>query len=204
MYKLALLVVMLMMAVASIGCQQGGLSEEEVRSIVQEEVARQLAGTQAKDIVAQEVTTQLASVDDIVTQEVTSQMAGVDDIVGQEVTRQIHSIDTLTLSELYIKNKDGNNVIMLGGSPYAGILIFNSEGKRTATLSTTSVGNGALNLYTSNEQPFASIDDIYGTASLYLYNRYGVVVALVGVDASTGNGFSYLNDRYGKVTFLAP
>jgi len=75
MRKLVLLVVLLGVAGLSIGCQSG-LSEEEVRSIVREEVTRQLAGTQLKGI------------------------------VGKEVTGQLTSIDKLTISELYIKNKD--------------------------------------------------------------------------------------------------
>ena len=41
MYKLALLVMMFVVVAVSIGCQEPGLSEEDVRSIVEEELEKQ-------------------------------------------------------------------------------------------------------------------------------------------------------------------
>jgi hypothetical protein len=101
MRKLALLVVILIMGIAFAGCQQTGLSEEDVRNIVQEEVTNQLA---------------------------TGQLKG---IVRQEVTRQLASIDELKVSELYIKNKDGKIVAEFGGGSMGGYLNFiNPDGDK--------------------------------------------------------------------------
>ncbi len=199
MRKLVLLVIVLMTVALSIGCQQSRLSEEEVKSIVQEEVTRQLAGELVRDVVGQElssqvtggrvrdiirteVTSQTATFNDAIRQEVTRQLASVDDIVRQEVTSQLASVDTLTLSELYIKNRDGQNIIMLGASVYGdgGLIIFSRDGKAVVHL----VG-----------------DD--GNGMLYVYNIYGEIVAEVEA-SSSGDGFLGINDRYGLVTFEAP
>jgi len=56
MCKLTLLIAILMIGIAFAGCQQAGLTEAEVRSIVRQEVANQLASGQLKGIVGQEVT----------------------------------------------------------------------------------------------------------------------------------------------------
>ena len=96
--------------------------------------------------------------------------------------RSIGESDTLTLSELYIKNRDGQNVIMLAASVYGdgGVVIFSNDGEQVAHL----VGDN-------------------GNGMLYLYNSYGEIVAKIGASSSSG-GILSLIDKYGESTFAAP
>jgi len=76
MYKaILLLAVILMIGVVSIGCSESGLTEAEVKAIVQAEVASQLANID--DDISAEVTTQLAG------------LAGLDDIISNEAAEKL-------------------------------------------------------------------------------------------------------------------
>ena len=184
MHKLLLLTITLLMAISFIGCrQQQGLSEEEVSSMVQAEVTRQLASERVRDIVGQElssqvasgkvrdimrteVTSQLATFNDIVRQEVTRQLAGVNDMVRREVISQLDGIDTLELSELHIKNRDGQSVIILGASVYGdgGLLIFSRDGEKVAHVA------GSYEEIVAEIGASSSNDGLLG-----IYDKYGKV-----------------------------
>jgi len=192
MRKLVLLVIVLMVVVVSAGCQQSGLSEEEVRSIVREEVTRQLAGTQVKDIVAQEVTAQLTS---------------IDDIVAQEVSNQLNSLDVLVVSRLLIKNEDGQYVIDIGAFSEEGdgyISIRNAGGQYLARLGATAGGGSALTLYNYKEKEivFLGSEELSDMGVLVISNSYGDDAIALG--APDGDGELVIIDRYGNVVFVAP
>ena len=180
---------MLIMGLALASCQQAGLTEDEVRNIVQEEVTRQLVSldslvkqevtgqlTNIDDIIGEEITSQFAGLDDIVTREVTkqlanvgdvvrqeisSEMAGVHNIVADEVIRTVDNIDLLTVSELWITSRDGNTSAILGADPN---------------------GRGMLALYDAETM------------------RY---IARLGAN-SAGDGAIGIMDRYGEWNFVAP
>ena len=196
MRKLALLVVILILGIAFSGCQQVGLTEEKVRSIVQEEVANQLDGAQLKGI------------------------------IGQEVTKQLNAIDILTVSELHVRDKQDKSAIMIGTGSTPGIIILNSDGEHVAKLGTyegsgqlflynsgetiaalgvSSASNGAgeLQMGTSNGQPIVRITGGHGNGIAFLYNMYGNVVALVGASID-GDGVFRLYDKLDNTTFIAP
>lgn len=63
MRKITLLMVIIAVLMAFAGCQQTGLSEAEVESIVRDEIIRQLDGAQLKTTIEQEVTVQLSNMD---------------------------------------------------------------------------------------------------------------------------------------------
>lgn len=146
MCKLVLLIVMLMMLVTFVGCQQLWLSEEQVRGIVQEDVAKQIASIDVNDIVREEVASQLAG-------------QQVKDIVGQEVAKQLAGIDILTVSRLLIKDKDGNLVAELGhfanGSAF--LNLRSPDGKQITYLGLDSKGNGVLELNNSHGETVGAL-----------------------------------------------
>ena len=176
---------------------------------MREEVTRQLANID--DIVAQEVTEQLAMVDDIVRQEVTrqlatihdivreevnSQMAPVHDIVRQEVTSQVASLDTLTVSELHVRNKEDKSAVMTGTGPSAGIIILNSDGEHVANLGTHE-GNGVLDLFYAGEVVSASlVTSVSGHGILLLGNSNGDLIVQLG---GQDDGLLYLINRDGEI-----
>lgn len=216
MKKLLFVIALFIMAVPLIGCGQKGLSEEEIRSIVREEVTRQLAGTQLKGI------------------------------VGKEVTGQLTSIDKLTISELYIKNKDGkivaefcggatdgylnflnpdgNGVVFISesgltitddeqyaiaifgtiksetGAVSGQLMLFNSDGERVSALRSTEDGNGVLSLQNS-EGEYVTIlgGKADGNGYLNLFNSRGELIAILDSDVN-GQSMLQLWNRYGEVT----
>lgn len=105
MRKTMLLILMVFLIVAFAGCQQG-LSEEQVRSIVKEEVTNQLSTAQFKGI------------------------------IGQEISKQIAGISELTISALNLKNEDGKIVATLQNFGVNGgqLTFFDSDGNQVAQL----------------------------------------------------------------------
>ena len=214
MRKLVLLIGILIIGIALVGCQQAGLTEEDVRSIVREEVSRQLAGTQIKDIVGQEVTGQLAGLNSLVRQEVTTQLTNIDDIVGEEVTGQLAGLDDIVGREVTgqlatVRDIVGQEVTSHLGSidvlTVSQLQITNSDGKLVAMLTGLADDRGMLGLYDAETGYILTYLGVTagGNARLNLSGSNGIAVASIGASI-TNDGFISLNDRYGGWTFVAP
>lgn len=128
MRKLMLSVIILTVLVVSIGCQPSGLSEEEVRGIVREEVTRQLA-----------------------------------------------TVDTLTVSELYIKNKDGKVAGMLytDADGHGRLRFQNPDGTTIALLGSGKDSHGLLNLVNSHGECVVIMTSLEDNGSLFIFDKYG-------------------------------
>ena len=189
MRKLVLLVVILIMGIAVAGCQQAGITEEEVRTIVREEVSNQLATGQLEGIVGQEVTKQLAN---------------IDDLVGEEVNTQLSNIDELTLSKLYIKD-NGELLAYLGADPVNNLPILGLYvGEEITTKLGSSVhGDGFLFLFGGDSDGQAYIGETSAGFGMYLWNRFGEEIYGLDTD-SDGNGNFSVRNKYGEVVFIAP
>ncbi len=147
MHKLVLLVVILTVGIALAGCQQSGLTEEEVRSIVREEVTNQLATEQLKGI------------------------------IGQEISRQISSIEKLTVSELNIINEDGKDAINLYTSRGAGyIQLSNSDGELTTWIFSDEDGDPHFVLVNRYGDTIIMIGASNGDGQIGVQNKYGDLI----------------------------
>jgi hypothetical protein len=166
MNKVMLFLIALMMVMLVAGCQQAGLTEEEVRSIVREEITNQL---------------------------VTGQLKG---IVGQEITKELSNISELTLSRLIIKSKDGKHFTYLDdkgliisrdgkivcyltctddGNGTLGLK--NSGDKRVVLLGglDSEQGGGFLQLSNRYGERIFSVGSLTDSGALLIYDRYGDV-----------------------------
>jgi len=146
MRKLVFLTVILVMGIAVTGCQQSGLTDEDARSLVREEVTRQLA---------------------------TEQLRG---IIGQEITKQLGTIDELTVSQLAVVNEEGNEVVsfytMLNGA--GAIALRNYDGRVVAQLLSDSDGNPHFNLLNTYDEFVIWIAaDPIGNGQISISNKYG-------------------------------
>ncbi len=181
MKRFVFLAVILMIVVVSIGCQQSGLSEEEVRSIVREEVTRQLA-----------------SLDKLTVSELRIKN---DD--GQVIAWLGVEDDEAVLS---LHNPDGKRVVVLGSVGDDGqLILYNSEGASTIWLGTLAgPGNGGkLHICNTRGEPVAMLVSGDDVGFLRLYNSDMEEVAYLGT-ASTGDGYLSISDKYGQPIIVAP
>lgn len=147
MRRLVLLVVMVMVLVVIAGCQQPqpGLSKEEARSIVEEEVTSQF-----RDIVEQEVARQLATIDVLTVSKLY--------IKNEDGESVVYLGSSVLGGELYIRNANGERAVTLevlldGGS----LAIYDTKGHENAAIWSDSEGNGALLIYAKDGEYFSFI-----------------------------------------------
>lgn len=144
MRKLVFLVVILAVIVLAVGCQQSGLSEEEIRGIVEEEVARQLA-TMDELTVSNlfienedgEIVVALGSLDG-------KGMLTVHN-ADSEIVVGLSSMDGEGI--LTVHNTDGEIVVGLGSLDGEGGLTINNADGEIVIMVTSSDGDGLLGLY---------------------------------------------------------
>ncbi len=174
MRKFVLLVVVLIMVIAFAGCQQSGLTEEDIRNIVQEEVAQQIATGQLKDI------------------------------IGQEITKQLSNINELTLSKLYIKDNGQTFAYLgpdqYGNKPVLDLYVGD---KIAVELGSSVHGDGFLFLFSGENSGQAFIGKVAAGFGMYFHNRFGEQIFALDTD-SDGNGSFRIHNKYGEVTFVAP
>lgn len=154
MRKLVFLVVILGVIALSVGCQQSALSEEEVRDIVEEEVARQLATTDELTVsnlyIENEDGRIVASLGvEIISGGGELYFSNAD---GEKVAGLRAGI--LGDGEFYLSNANGEIVITLESMNGDGFLtINNANGDWLVTIGSSTEGNGMLLIYDKHGRP---------------------------------------------------
>lgn len=167
-------------------------------------------------------------IQDIVQAEVQNQLADLNNTIATEVTAQIASLDELKLSELNIKNADGDIVARLGvyNNETGRLILLNSNGTKVVDLAVSPDGTGVLNLndpmgevdveLASNNYGgygkffnengdniiYLCSDETYQGGLLALFNSDGNLVMQSGSPYS--DGALMILDKYGTSIFSAP
>jgi len=145
MRKLMLLVAILMVLGVFTGCQQTGLSEAEVRNIVQDEVTRQLALGQARDTIETEVTRQLQNIDVLMVSSL---------LIADEEGRVVATLSSFNgEGSLSLRNANGEALISLG-SLYEGghLTIWNGSGETVVNMGAYIDDSGYLLIFDEKDQ----------------------------------------------------
>jgi len=201
MAKVALLMMtILMVAAMSIGCDDGGLSEEEVRQLIKDEVTNQMTDLEAT--VSTEVTNQTANINVLISEEIAKQMVTLEDSISAEVKTKLAELNHLTLSGLEIRDSNGVTVAKLGNNPEGGFLeIYNSDSKLAATLIGSTQDGSMLSLNDTDGTTQAVLGASEGSQGwLELYNEE-VTVAQLGAETIDGFGMLQLRNAHGDVVF---
>jgi len=174
-------VILIMTAVASIGCQQSGLSEEEVRSIVREEVASQLAG-----------------IDELTVSElhIKNEDGKIVAILGATTDDGSGRLD------LY--NANGERIVSLWSNTYGsgGLDLYSLDGQRPFSLMSCG-GEAVINFYNSDGECVVILESLFGNGWVWVCNSHGEDVAYLAA-TTDGDGLLVIKDKYGQITFSAP
>ncbi|MDP2919667.1 MAG: hypothetical protein Q8O43_05590 [Dehalococcoidia bacterium] len=179
--RLVFLAVILGVVSLFVGCQSG-LSDEKVKKIVEEEVARQLT-------IGHELKTSKLSIEN-------------EDGEIVAVLSSLNGEGFLTIS-----NADGKIVAGLGSQNGEGSMIVgNTNGKIAAFLSSVN-GEGFLKIGNADGKMVAFFssqngEGLLNTSSFAITNADGKVVTSLG--SLNGNGVLFLLNKNGQVTFKAP
>jgi len=201
MSRVSLLIVLLLgVAAIAIGCSDDGLSEEEVRQLIKDEVTNQLTDLEAT--VSTEVTSQMANLNVLISEEIAKQMVTLEDSISGEVKTQLAGLNHLTLSGLEIRDSNGVTVAKLDSNPDGGFLeIYNSDSKLAATLVGSTQDGSILSLNDTDGMTQAVLgasEDSQGWLELY---DKEVTVAQLGAETRDGFGMLQLRNADGDVVF---
>lgn len=182
--KLVFLVVILGVIALSVGCQQSGLSEEEIRSIVREEVTRQLA-------TIDKFTVSELCIENEDGRIVAILSAGVLDGAGHLTLFSAGGLE------------DGKSVASLGPSlafGSGGLTLSNADGKIVTSLG--GMDDGSLFLRNADGEINVMIGSSATGGSLHIYNASGNCI--VRILSLIDDGWLVICDKDGKVTFEVP
>jgi len=186
MRKLTLLVVIIMVLVAFAGCQQAGLSEAEVRNIIDQEVSNRLA-------TIDELTVSRLSIE--------NEKGRVVAVLGTSFSDGCGSLrlydgdaswDSLPAVSLFVMPESGEGYLNL----------YNGAGSHMVSLGSL-MDAGYLNLRSADGKPLVTLGNLYEGGYVTIYNGEEEIVVRVGASIMD-DGRLFIHDKDGQVTFEAP
>ena len=179
MRKLVFLVAILGLVAFSVGCQSG-LSEEEIRSIVREEV-----------------TAQLSSLDKLTVSEL-----NIRNGYGKTAVVITATTDGNGMLLINDHNGEGRALLHTDARGDGNLSIVNHYGEVIASLEASKYSEGVLIIGNKEKKRGAYLCDTYEGGLLYLTDSSGNILALLAV--GSGQAALILKDIYGRTIFGAP